>query len=62
MDLEKTLTLISIVVAGLLTLVFVLDLALGIPFGRTNLVLDILFALGAGLVLWQSLETYREFA
>ncbi len=62
MDLEKTLTLISMVIAGLLTLVFVLDLALGIPFGRTNLVLDILFALGGALVLWQSLETYREFA
>lgn len=62
MDLEKTLTIVSMVIAGLLTLIFALDLALGIPFGRANIILDVLFALGAGLVLWQGIETYREFA
>jgi hypothetical protein len=62
MDTEKVLTLVAMVVAGLLTLVFVLDAALGIPFGRQNLILDILFILGGGFILWQGFETYREFA
>ncbi len=62
MQTEKTLTLIAIIVAGLLTLVFLLDLIVAIPFGRANLVLDILFTLGGALILWQGLETYREFA
>jgi hypothetical protein len=62
MDLEKSLTLASMIIAGLLLLIFALDLALGFPFGRANLVLDILFALGAALVLWQGIETYREYA
>jgi hypothetical protein len=39
-------------------LIFLLDAALGI-LGR-NLLLDILFLLGAGLVLWQGIETTRE--
>ena len=62
MQTEKTLTLIAIIVAGLLTLVFLLDLILGIPFNRSNIVLDVLFTLGGALILWQGLETYREFA
>jgi hypothetical protein len=62
MQLEKTLTLIAIIVAGLLTFVFLLDLALGIPFGRANLVLDILFVGAGGMILWQGWETLREFA
>lgn len=62
MQVEKTLTLAAMIVAGLLTLVFLLDLVAGLPFGRSNLVLDILFLIGGALVLWQGWETYREFA
>ncbi len=62
MDLEKILTIVAMAIAGLLTLIFALDLALGIPFGRVNPILDVLFALGAALVLWQGIETFREYA
>jgi hypothetical protein len=61
METEKILTLAAMIIAGLLTLLFVLDLALGIPFGRQSIVLDVLFLLGGGFILWQGLETYREF-
>lgn len=61
METEKVLTIGSLVVAGLVILVFLLDLILGIPFGKPSLVLDILFIVGGAFVVWQGLETYREF-
>ena len=58
METEKILCFASMIVAGLVALLFLLDLGLGI-FGR-YIALDILFLLGAGFVLWQGVETYRE--
>lgn len=62
METEKVLCIVALVIAGLLTLVFLLDLILGIPFGRASLVLDILFVLGGAFTIWQGIEAYREFA
>lgn len=62
METEKVLCIVSLVIAGLLTLVFLLDLALGIPFGRASIVLDVLFVIGGAFVIWQGIATYREFA
>ena len=61
METDKALTVTSMVIAGLVILLFVLDAAVGIPFGRRAIVLDVLFALGGAFVLWQGVETYREF-
>jgi len=61
METEKILCLSSMVIAGLVVLIFALDAAAGFPFGRRAIVLDILFAIGGGFVLWQGFETYREF-
>lgn len=58
METEKILCVASMVVAGLIALLFILDLALGF-FGR-YIALDILFILGAVFVLWQGFETFRE--
>jgi hypothetical protein len=58
MDTPKVLCWIAMIIAGLVCLIFLLDAALGI-LGR-NILLDILFLLGAGLVLWQGIETTRE--
>ena len=58
METEKILCFASMIVAGLVALLFLLDLILGI-FGR-YIVLDILFLLGAAFVIWQGVETYRE--
>jgi len=59
METEKVLTYAAMGVAGLISLIFLLDAVFGV-FGR-NLVLDILFILGAACILWQGVETVREF-
>jgi threonine/homoserine/homoserine lactone efflux protein len=61
MATEKILCMTAMIVAGLLVLVFLLDAALGIPFGRSGPVFDILVILGGSFILWQGLETYKEF-
>lgn len=62
METEKILCWVAMVIAGLLTLLFLLDAALGLPFGRASIVLDVLFIIGGAFVLWQSIDTYRELA
>ncbi len=62
METEKTLTLGAMILAGLLTLLFLLDAAAGIPFGRQSIVLDVLFIIGGAFILWQGFETYRELS
>jgi threonine/homoserine/homoserine lactone efflux protein len=58
MQTEKVITYATIGVAGLILLLFVLDLVAGI-FGR-NVAMDILFILGAAFLLWQGIETILE--
>ncbi len=58
--MEKVLTFTAMGIAGLLTLLFLLDAALGIPFGRESIVLDVMFLIGGAFILWQSIETLRE--
>lgn len=62
METEKILTFAAMIIAGLLTLLFVLDLALGLPFERQSVVLDVLFIIGGAFILWQGFETYRELS
>jgi uncharacterized membrane protein len=61
METEKILCWVAMIVAGLVTLIFLLDAALGLPFSRANIVLDIIFVIGGAFVLWQGFETYKEF-
>ena len=58
METDKVLTYTAMGVAGLVCLIFLLDLTLAV-LGR-NVLLDILFILGAAFVLWQGFETSRE--
>ena len=60
MATEKILCMAAMIVAGLLTLLFLLDAALGIPFGRASLIFDILVILVGAFILWQWVETYCE--
>ena len=60
--MEKALTITCLVLAGLLTLTFILDLAVGLPFSRQSWLLDLLFAIAGGILLWQGFETYKELA
>ena len=59
METEKVLTYTAMALAGLVCLIFLLDLAFKV-FGR-NIALDIMFILGAGFIIWQGVETVREF-
>ena len=58
MQTEKIITYSAMGVAGLVCLLFLLDLVAGI-FGR-NVAMDILFILGASFLLWQGIETILE--
>lgn len=58
MQTEKIITYSAMGVAGLVCLLFLLDLVAGI-FGR-NTVMDVLFILGAAFLLWQGVETIFE--
>jgi hypothetical protein len=59
MEIEKLLCYGAMIVAGAVCLFFLLDLTVGL-LGR-NMVVDILFVIGAVFVLWQGIETSREF-
>ena len=58
MGLPKILTYAAMAVAGIVCLIFALDLAVGI-FGR-YIAMDVLFILAAAFLLWQSVETMLE--
>ena len=58
METQKIITYSAIGVAGIVCLVFLLDLAAGI-FGR-NIAMDIMFIIGSGFLLWQGVETMLE--
>ena len=60
--MPKALCMVGTVVAGLLLLVFGLDLALTIPFGRVSLTMDIgvvLCSLGLGYISWTTLKEQK---
>jgi hypothetical protein len=58
METQKIVTYSAIGVAGIVCLVFLLDLAAGI-FGR-NVTMDVMFILGSAFLLWQGVETMLE--
>ncbi len=58
METEKVITYSAIGIAGIVMLVFLLDLAVGI-FGQ-YVAMDVLFILGAAFLMWQGIETIME--
>jgi threonine/homoserine/homoserine lactone efflux protein len=62
METEKILCMAAMIIAGLLTFIFLLDAGLGFPFNRASMALDIMFVLGGAFVLWQGYDAYREMA
>jgi hypothetical protein len=59
MGIDKIVTYAAIAVAGLVCLIFVLDLAFSI-FGRLSIAMDVLFIMAAAFLLWQGIETVLE--
>jgi hypothetical protein len=58
MQTEKIITYATLGIAGVICLMFLLDLVAGI-FGR-NIAMDILFIMGCGFLIWQGVETVLE--
>lgn len=58
--MTKNLIFASMGVAGLVALISILDMATGNPFGRYSITMDVLYLLGAGIVLYMGYETYRD--
>lgn len=47
-------------VSGCMLLLFVLDLAIRFPFGRLNMLVDILGAAASGLVLYLAYDAFQD--
>ncbi|HID77846.1 MAG TPA: hypothetical protein EYP56_17840 [Planctomycetaceae bacterium] len=58
--MPKVLCIIGMVISVLLLLVFGLDLALKIPFGRANALMSISFVICSLVLGYLSWSTYRE--
>jgi hypothetical protein len=58
--MPKALCIFGIVVAGLLLLLFGLDLIIKFPFGQTHFWMDVCFILCAAVLGYLSWMTFRE--
>ncbi len=60
--MPRVLTIVGMSVAGLLLLLFGMDLAVGIPFSKASVMMDVMFLVSAGMLGYMSWTTYREQA
>jgi hypothetical protein len=58
--MSKNLIFGSAAVAGIVVLLAITDLALKFPFGGYSATTDILFLVGAGIVLYLGWDSFRE--
>jgi uncharacterized membrane protein YwaF len=58
--MPKVLTIIAMVIAGLVLLIFALDAAIGVPFKKASLLMDVGFIICALALGYLSWTTYRE--
>lgn len=58
--MEKWLCMAAMIAAGIILLVYGIDLATGFPFDRSGMTTDIMFVVASALVLWQGYDTWRE--
>lgn len=58
--MPKFLSIFGLVIAGLMFLIFGLDLATGIPFGKVSLAADIGFVISSLLLGFVSWLAYRD--
>ena len=59
-SMEKWLCWSAIGIAGLMLLLFLLDIIVGIPFGGLNAVVDVFGILASGLVLFLGWDAMRD--
>lgn len=58
--MSKAMTILGMVVAGLVGLAFLLDLAVGIPFDGANWVMDVGALLAAAILGYLSWDALRD--
>ena len=58
--MPKALCIFGIVIAALLLLIFGLDLAVGMPFGKASLMMDVTTIVMCGLLGYLSWTTFRR--
>jgi len=58
--MSKILCIASLALSCLLLLIFLLDLAIGVPFGKANMMMDLGFIVSAGILAAFSFLTMRE--
>ena len=58
--MPKALTISGMVVASLALFLFGADLAIGFPFSKANMLIDVLFVLCAGVLGYLSWSSFRE--
>jgi|TARA_B100000809_G_scaffold219129_1_gene226156 hypothetical protein len=58
--MHKALTIIGMVIAGLIGVLFLLDLVLGVPFKRASFMMDISFLICAAMLGYLSWATFKE--
>ena len=58
--MPKKIVIASMVVAGLVGVASVVDMAIGWPFGKVSMVMDVMFLLSAAAVGYMAFESFRE--
>jgi len=58
--LPKVLSLGALGVGALLLLIFLADIAAGVPFGGANATMDICMILGSGITIYLGWSAYRS--
>ncbi|HVA46089.1 MAG TPA: hypothetical protein VNH11_06915 [Pirellulales bacterium] len=58
--MPKALTISGLVVACLLLLLFGLDLALGVPFGKASIMMDVGFVICSLILAYMSWLAFRD--
>ncbi len=56
----KQLLTISMAIAGLVALMTIADIALAIPFARASIIMDVIFLISSGIVIYLGIDSYRD--
>lgn len=60
--MPKALAISGMAIAGLLVLMFGLDLAISVPFGRASFAMDVMMLVCGAVLGYMSWNTFREVA
>lgn len=58
--MPKFLCVFGMIVAAVMLLLFALDAAIGVPFGKASMLMDIGFVIVAAILGYLSFTTFRE--